>query len=402
MLAADGADGMDYTQLLKDVFGGDIVAGEISPAFVKGMAEKYMKAVFSGYGQNLSKIDYDTPDYNMLANLEKNVYAFSGAKNYQQVKELTTLVKDSKTFADFKEATKAVVDEYNQHLRTEYETAIGGGQMAAKWVDFEQGAEDMPFLKYETVGDQRVRESHRRLDGVVKKIDDSFWKKYYPPNGWNCRCTVIQLPTAHAHETPDKQITYPDVPKMWQVNTAQQNIIFPEGSPVFVGVPADIKQQVFELLPPDRRFETIYEGKNGGIVRQHIDVNIKDSDYHYLHDMAIDKANKGDVVKMMPHYDDENSPNIPVLFKGAKPGKQPDFNINGKWVEVEGVTKDKLSTISTAIGNGYEQANEVVINLKKPVLEHDLYRVAKGRLKTHTDLNSVEFYYKGKSVAKFP
>lgn len=47
--------------------------------------------------------------------------------------------------------------------------------------------------KYTTVGDDRVRESHAVLDGVTLPKDDPFWNRFYPPNGWNCRCQLIPI-----------------------------------------------------------------------------------------------------------------------------------------------------------------------------------------------------------------
>ena len=47
--------------------------------------------------------------------------------------------------------------------------------------------------KYVTAGDDRVRPSHAILDGVTLPKDDKFWQRFYPPNGWNCRCQAIPL-----------------------------------------------------------------------------------------------------------------------------------------------------------------------------------------------------------------
>lgn len=66
------------------------------------------------------------------------------------------------------------------------------GQLAAKWQKFQLDKDALPFLTYSTVGDARVRDSHRALDGITKHIDDPFWDVHFPPNGWRCRCNVIQ------------------------------------------------------------------------------------------------------------------------------------------------------------------------------------------------------------------
>lgn len=57
--------------------------------------------------------------------------------------------------------------------------------------------------EYVAINDDRVRDSHAELDGVRKAKDDPFWNIYWPPNGWNCRCDVLEIisDTAEAFET---------------------------------------------------------------------------------------------------------------------------------------------------------------------------------------------------------
>lgn len=50
-----------------------------------------------------------------------------------------------------------------------------------------------PYWKYSTMGDERVRDSHAALNGLVLPADDPFWESHYPPWDWNCRCMVIPI-----------------------------------------------------------------------------------------------------------------------------------------------------------------------------------------------------------------
>ncbi|MBR1836836.1 MAG: minor capsid protein [Kiritimatiellae bacterium] len=53
--------------------------------------------------------------------------------------------------------------------------------------------EVFPYLKYVTVGDDRVRDSHARLNGTILRKDDPFWETHYPPWDWGCRCVAVEL-----------------------------------------------------------------------------------------------------------------------------------------------------------------------------------------------------------------
>lgn len=74
-------------------------------------------------------------------------------------------------------------------FRTNTASAYGAGrlrQLANPVV-----AAARPFLEYRTAMDGRVRESHRRLAGVVFRQDDPAWSRLSPPLGFQCRCTLV-------------------------------------------------------------------------------------------------------------------------------------------------------------------------------------------------------------------
>ncbi len=120
-------------------------------------------------------------------------------------------------------------------LRTEYNQAVASSQCAARWTDFESRAEKNPFLQYQAVMDANTRPEHAALHGVIKRYDDDFWDKYYPPNGWGCRCEVIQLPGKNHKETPAKDMKFCKVDDMWKVNVGKKGVVFPKGHPYFMG-----------------------------------------------------------------------------------------------------------------------------------------------------------------------
>ena len=76
-------------------------------------------------------------------------------------------------------------------FRTQVHSAYGAGR-------FEQITNDVviqakPFVEYRTAGDSSVRDSHKKLDGLQFSSSSKVWHKIAPPNGFNCRCSVVTL-----------------------------------------------------------------------------------------------------------------------------------------------------------------------------------------------------------------
>lgn len=133
----------------------------------------------------------------LTAALDENVFVFSGFKTYHELKEASMLLKDDdggfKPFDRFRRDVEAIDSTYNKnYLAAEYEFAVASSQMAVRWKDLEKDG-DRYDLQYRTAGDDRVRPEHAALNGITLPPSDKFWDEYYPPNGWRCRCTAVQV-----------------------------------------------------------------------------------------------------------------------------------------------------------------------------------------------------------------
>ncbi|MBI5058956.1 minor capsid protein [candidate division KSB1 bacterium] len=80
-----------------------------------------------------------------------------------------------------------------RRLKTIFDTNMSTAYAAGKWTAIQQTAKSAPYLMYDAVNDGRTRPQHRAWDGTVLLVNDPWWDTHYPPNGWNCRCSVIQL-----------------------------------------------------------------------------------------------------------------------------------------------------------------------------------------------------------------
>lgn len=129
--------------------------------------------------------------------LKESNYVFSGIKTFHELKETFPSLLDEdgnrKPFERFLNDVQKVHKTYNvQYLRTEYNFAHASALMAARWKKFEEDG-DKYLLQYRTMYDKRVRRTHRMMHNITLPITSPFWDKYFPPNGWNCRCTVVQV-----------------------------------------------------------------------------------------------------------------------------------------------------------------------------------------------------------------
>lgn len=81
------------------------------------------------------------------------------------------------------------------HLETVYRTNIQTAYHAGQWELLQSPAMDdmFPYLQYHAIQDRRTRPDHLAMHGQVFPKDDPIWNEWYPPNGYNCRCTVIAI-----------------------------------------------------------------------------------------------------------------------------------------------------------------------------------------------------------------
>ena len=142
----------------------------------------------------------------MRQRLQRSNYIFSGIKTFHELNEAFPSLLDEngnrKPFERFLNDVQKINDTYNaNYLRAEYNFVQSSAQMAAKWEQFAEDG-DRYNLQYRTAGDSKVRPAHAALNGVTLPPSDPFWQTYYPPNGWGCRCNVVQVRKAKYPATP--------------------------------------------------------------------------------------------------------------------------------------------------------------------------------------------------------
>ena len=80
-----------------------------------------------------------------------------------------------------------------RRLNTIYRVNMQSAYSAARYQRMRDNVDNRPYWQYSAVGDERTRPAHLALSGKIYRYDDPFWATFYPPNGFNCRCSVIAL-----------------------------------------------------------------------------------------------------------------------------------------------------------------------------------------------------------------
>lgn len=147
-------------------------------------------------------------------------------------------IEDGTTLAEFRKDFDRIVAKHGWQYRGErgwrsrviFNTNIRTSYQAGRWQQIQRLKSRRPWLRYVAVLDNRTRPQHRIWHDTVLDADDPFWNTYYPPNGWNCRCSVQQLsdrdmarldlePAPRAPETPPvrKSVNTPEGPRIVEV-----------------------------------------------------------------------------------------------------------------------------------------------------------------------------------------
>ena len=226
---------------IQGIFAGIFTGLNPSEELFIATAEYLDEGLFEGMGISLFNMGKNDPDLNLARELRNNVHVFSAFKSHHSAVDIGRLIFDDKggkrAFANFeKDALKYFDVAHNRHLKTEFRTSVANARAAKQWQSVVQNSDIYPFLEYQSAGDERVRDDHKEYDGIKARFDNKIWSKIYPPNGFNCRCDVVQASGFNRSfkETPKSDLNkIPDPPKLFQMNAGVDKVIFKPDHPAF-------------------------------------------------------------------------------------------------------------------------------------------------------------------------
>jgi SPP1 gp7 family putative phage head morphogenesis protein len=216
-----------------------VYKGEVSeiPFSVFDAYSKPLNEAFTQNFHRLSDADFDSPDHLKAMYLQANLFHFSSAKTWQDMITLNKLAKEHGNYTDFRNDALKYGNVVLNHLQTEYEYTRAFATGAANYLRAYQN-KDISDLMYKTVGDSRVRKEHQKYDGFVAAVDDPVWDWLTTPNGWKCRCDIVEVAkgkfksrTLKEGEKIDKE----GVPIGFRQNPAKLDQVFDNAHAYFKG-----------------------------------------------------------------------------------------------------------------------------------------------------------------------
>jgi SPP1 gp7 family putative phage head morphogenesis protein len=325
--------------------------------------------------RHIDLTDYRDPQARTIQRLRTNLVTFVAFKNYKRSQDMIRALTDDqgkiRSFAVFQREAIALGETYHRHeLEAEYATVVAAAQAAAQWDDFVRDADIFPYLIYKTQDDNKVRKSHQLLHDVCKPVMDVFWDTWYPPNGWRCRCYVLQARTDAGYKTePDAYPTDKETPLVFKHNPAKSGKVWNKQHPYFKDLDKDIKDKITttksNLLNNIRLFDII-DG---------IDVHYS----NYGNDNFDNEFKMAKILKL-----EFNNAPIQMLHQIEIKGlKIPDYKTGDTLIEYKDIKSKNMDTIndhiikatSQLVVNRYSKNTKrriVVFNLQNTVDTHEV------------------------------
>ena len=102
---------------------------------------------------------------------------------------------DGQINVDAQGNAKKVATGGQHRLETIYRTNVAAAYEAGRQQVIFNDRDDDPFgyVMYSAIMDNRTRPTHKALHGKVMEKSDPAWSSISPPNGYNCRCTIVEL-----------------------------------------------------------------------------------------------------------------------------------------------------------------------------------------------------------------
>lgn len=307
-------------------------------------------------------------------------------------------------YNEFEALARSLNRQYNRnYLQAEWQTARTAAQMTEKWERLQETKHLFPNLKYRTVGDDRVRDAHARLDGIVKPIDDAFWDTWYPPSDWRCRCDVV------ATAEPVTQEDISDLPPpAFKNHVGKSGEVFAKNGGYFRLIAGDenaLRNQ--ELAKLNAPYEQVYKAKNGAVVTKSIFSD------------PVDDLKNFAATKTIADFIGDSLGIRPELNRSFVPGKNAEFllktalgrfivgdRVSPKWTGIKSATENAFTNKLSKKRKGQLSQEEntfvaIETNFNPSKKNIEVFaRASWSRFLHYKSLDFVYYYIEGKGAVK--
>jgi len=377
--------------------------------------EPLKAAVNEGVGKVSMEVQFGTPNYEFLKQLQTNTAVLSAFKNHAQIKEMASLLKDEsgnlRSKADFRKAAMAVNEKYNgRYLDTEYDTAVRQSRSAAQWQKALTTAKLYPNIKYLPSVAAHPRVSHEKYYGIIRPMTDPIWSSILPINSWGCKCGW-EVTDEEPNDLPDN---LPTPEAGFDFNPGATGQVFDlENSSYIKSVPSKeqpalirmAKSYVIADMAEAAPYVEMYKSKAGTKVTAH---PLAQQDKYFQENInaARSMANSRNIdvkeIKLLPVVSDAALRQ--KLLPGAKESKNPDFQIDGEYYELKELKAGKSkNTVKHALDSARGQADNAILIVPDgfPFTEQEITTTIKDKTlkKEMKGFGNIWMYINGNWVA---
>lgn len=89
---------------------------------------------------------------------------------------------------------------------------MAAARSAGQWQRIQRTKAVLPYLIYIRSASARPREQHLRWVGIILPADHPWWSTHFPPNAWNCKCSVRQIDGRERTDLLGREPASPDDP----------------------------------------------------------------------------------------------------------------------------------------------------------------------------------------------
>lgn len=176
-----------------------------------------------------------------LNSTQNNLHNYSVAKTFNFIQIINKVLKNYGTIKESSQEINSVANVFfNSQQKTEdYQTQ--------KLTQTASEIADGNLLEYVARKDGRVRDEHKRADGVILPANDKWWSTGQNLlSDWNCRCSIIKSSAKAANMTNSQANIKPTQPKSNSTIDlkSEKVIVFNQHLDLF-NIPTQIQRKYF-------------------------------------------------------------------------------------------------------------------------------------------------------------